>query len=230
MSDPAFQLNSVPLIDTQELYYYGNSLGGTVSGVYMALSTDTIRGVLGVGAANFSTLLQRSTDFTQLQFILEQSYLNPLDRPLLIALMQQLWDRGEPNGYTSHLLADPLPGTPAKKLLLQMGVHDSQVANIGSEIQVRSLGIPAVAPSALPTFGIAEVAAPFDGSAWVPYDVSATPEPLTNTPPADDNGVHEAIRRLDAAQRQIDAFLRPAGQVENFCTGPCVFPKAPNVH
>ena len=227
---PAFQVDGVPLIDRQELYYYGNSLGGTVSGVYMALSTDTIRGVLGVGAANFSTLLQRSTDFTQMQFVLEQNYQDEIERALLIALIQQPWDRGDPNGYTPHLLSDPLPGTPAKKLLLQMGVHDSQVPNIGSEIQARSLGVPAVAPSALPVFGIQEMNAPFDGSAWVPYDVSATPEPLTDTPPADDNGVHEAVRRLDAAQSQIDAFLRPDGVVQNFCAGACVFTNVPNVH
>jgi hypothetical protein len=230
VSDPAFQLNGEPLIDTQELYYYGNSLGGTESGAYMALSTDTIRGVLGVGAANFSTLLQRSTDFAQFQFILNHNYPAELDRALVIALMQQLWDRGEPNGYTSHLLSDPLPGTPAKKVLLQMGLHDAQVPNIGTEIQVRSLGIPALAPAVLSLFEVPERRAPFDGSAWVPYDVSATPEPLTNTPPAEDNGVHEAIRRLDAAQSQIDAFLRPDGMVENFCNGPCVFMNVPNVH
>ena len=29
------------------------------------------------------------------------------------------------------------------------------------------------------------------------------------------------VRQLDAAQRQIDAFLRPDGRIEQFCDGPC---------
>ncbi len=229
VSDPAFQLNGTPLIDTQELYYYGISQGGIEGGAYLALSPDTQRGVLGVGAENYSTLLQRSTDFSQYQLFFDQHYQDPYERSLLFPIIQQLWDRGEPNGYASHLLTDPLPGTPAKKILMQIGLHDSQVPNLASEIQARSLGIPAVAPSALPLFQVPEMTAPFDGSAFVPYDVSALPEPLTDTPPADDDGVHEAIRRLDAAQSQIDAFLRPDGTVQNFCTGACVFHDVPDV-
>ncbi len=52
---------------------------------------------------------------------------------------------------------------------------------------------------------------------------------MTNTPPSFDNGVHEAVRRLDAAQRQIDAFLRPDGTVQSFCNGACVFSNVPGV-
>jgi hypothetical protein len=71
---------------------------------------------------------------------------------------------------------------------------------------------------------------PFDGSGFAVYDVSATPEPLTNTPPVSDNGAHEAVRCLDAAQRQIiDVFLRPDGTVQSFCGGPCVFSNVPGV-
>ncbi len=229
-SHPAFQFNGVPIIDPQELYYDGNSQGGIEGGAYLALSPDTTRGVLGVGASNYSFLLQRSIDFGSFSLVFNQNYLNELDRILLFSLIQQLWDRGEPNGYLSHLIEDPLPNTPAKKVLIQTGINDSQVSHFAAEIQVRSLGIPAVAPSAWPAFGIPEREAPFDGSAWVPYDFPSTPPPLTNNAPEEDNGVHEAVRRLDAAQRQIDAFLRPGGQVVNFCDGPCYFPDAPDVH
>jgi hypothetical protein len=229
-SNAAFQFNGVPIINTQELYYDGNSQGGIEGGAYLALSPDTARGVLGVGAANYSTLLERSLDFDSFQLVFKQNYLNELDRAVMFPLMQQLWDRGEPNGYTSHLISDPLPNTPAKKVLLQTGINDSQVSQVAAVIQVRSLGIPAVAPSANPVFGISEMEPPFDGSAWVPYDVSSTPPPLTNTAPPFENGVHEAVRRLDAAQLQIDAFLRPDGTVQNFCGGPCKFTDVPGVN
>ena len=228
-SDPAFQFGGVPIIDTQELYYYGNSQGGIEGGIYLALSPDTKRGVLGVGAANYSTLLQRSTDYPMFQFPLNQHYRDELDRALIYPLIQQLWDRGEPQGYLSHLIADPLPGTMAKTILMQNGLHDSQVGNLATQIEVRSLGIPNLSPTALSLFQVPEMPAPIDGSAFVPYDVGGKPESLTNTPPDSDNGVHEAVRRLDAAQRQIDAFLRPDGSVQNFCDGACVFQNVPGV-
>ena len=225
----AFQLNGEPLIDRGELYYYGLSQGGIQGGTYLALSPDTMRGVLGVGASNYSILLQRSVDFAPFQFVLNGFYGDQLERALLYPLLQMLWDRAEPQGYMSHLVDNPLPGSPAKKVLIQMGVNDSQVPNIGTEIQVRSLGIPAMAPSAVPAFQIPEVEAPFDGSAYIPYDVDGVAAPLTNTPPAGDNGVHEAVRRLSATQDQINAFLRPDGRVENFCGGACMFTDVPNV-
>lgn len=226
---PAFQHQGTPLIDPQELYFYGISQGGIAGGVYLALSPDTTRGVLGVGAINYSFLLQRSIDFNPFQALLNPAYQDELDRQLLLALIQQLWDRGEPQGYANRIVADPLPGTPAKKVLMQIGVYDSQVSYVASGIQARSMGLPNLAPTIYPLFDVAEQEAPFDGSAFVPYDVNGLVAPSTNEPPTIENGVHEAVRRLDAAQRQIDAFLRPDGQVENFCPGPCFFTGVPNV-
>ncbi len=229
VTDPAFQLNGQPLIDRQALYYYGNSMGGIQGGVYMALTPDTVRGVLGVGGANYSLLIPRSVYANLFEGLVNPAYPDPLDRQLVLGLIQQVWDRGEPQGYLPHLLADPLPGTPAKKLLMQIGVFDAQVPNIGSTIEARSLGLPAVAPSALPLYGVPELPAPLDGSAFVGDDVDAPETPQTNTRPADDNGVHEAVRRLPASQDQLDAFLRPDGQVETFCPGPCFFTDVPDV-
>ena len=229
VTDPNFQLNGQPLIDTRELYFYGISQGGIEGGFYMSLAPDSVRGVLGVGGMNYSLLVPRSTDAGLFYGIVDPSYPDPLDRPLVLALVQQLWDRGEAQGYLPHLLADPLPGTPAKKILMQDGLYDAQVTNIATTIQARSLGVPSLAPPIQSLFGIPEMPAPFDGSAFVYYDVDATATPLTDTPPDTDNGVHEAVRRLDAAQRQIDAFLRPDGDIEQFCSGPCFFTDVPNV-
>ena len=230
VSDPAFQLDGQPLIDRQELYYYGLSQGGIAGAMYMALATDHTRGVLGVGASNYSFLLQRSRDFTPFQAVLNLNYFNEFDRALLYPMLQQLWDRGEPLGYQSHLVSDPLPGTPAKKVLLQVGLDDSQVSPYAAEIQARSLGLPTVAPAVRPIFGIEEVEAPFDGSAFIEYDVGGEMAPLTNTPPRCENGVHEAVRRLRVVQDQIDAFLRPDGMVVSFCDGPCRLENVPNVN
>ena len=45
------------------LFYDGNSQGGIYGGTLTAVSPDIERAVLGVPAMNYSTLLQRSTDF-----------------------------------------------------------------------------------------------------------------------------------------------------------------------
>ncbi len=62
-SHPAFQVNGQSVIDTQRLFYDGNSQGGILSGGLTALSPDFARAVHGVPGMNYSTLLSRSVDF-----------------------------------------------------------------------------------------------------------------------------------------------------------------------
>lgn len=228
-TSPAFQHDGAPVIDRRHLYFYGNSQGAVLGAFYLAVSPDTTRGVLGVGASNFSFLLERSLGFAPLSTVVDLFYRDELDRVLVYPLLQQLWDRAEGQGYQSHLLADPLPGTPVKKVLLQVGWNDALVSHRAAEIQARSLGLWMPRPSVHPVYGVRDVVAPFDGSAFVPYDLGAADVPATNRFPEVDNGVHEAVRRLPAAQAQIDAFLRPDGKVVNFCPGPCVFADVPGV-
>jgi hypothetical protein len=101
-----------------------------------------------------------------------------------------------------------------------MATSDAEVANIATEIMVRSMGIPQVSPVVTSYFGIPELAAPFDGSAMVESDGHYGPVPLTNIPPVN-NGAHGAMRARPAIQAQIDQFLRTGGDVQNFCVGPC---------
>ena len=54
---------------------------------------------------NYSLLLRRSIDFDAYGAILNVSYPSELERPLILSLIQTLWDRGEANGY-----ANPSPG------------------------------------------------------------------------------------------------------------------------
>ncbi len=222
---PAFQYDDgtggmVSVIDPTHVYWYGISQGGILGGVVMALAQETTRGVLGVPAANFSTLLQRSVDFDPFFVALRSAYPNDLDRAVGYPLIQQLWDRAEPNGWYHHTVAEPLPSTPAHKVLVHMATGDAEVANLATEIMVRSMGIPQVAPPVQSYFDIPEMTAPFDGSAMVESDGGFPPAPITNVPPARNNA-HEEMRARPAIQAQIDRFLRPDGLVENFCDGPC---------
>ena len=54
--------------------------------------------------------------------------------------MQQLWDRGEANGYAQHMTSDPLPNTPPHEVLLHPALGDHQVAQVTAEVEARTIG------------------------------------------------------------------------------------------
>ena len=58
-----------------------------------------------------------------------------------------MWDRGEPDGYANHMTTDPLPNTPAHKVLIQMAWGDHQVANVATEVEARTIGAPLRRPA-----------------------------------------------------------------------------------
>ena len=183
VADPAFQdASGNPVIDTSDVFYDGNSQGGIFGGTVMSVAQDITRGVLGVPGMNYSLLLTRSTDFALYAGILNPAYPNQLQRPLILALAQMLWDRSDPNGYAPHMTTDPLPNTPAHTVLLHLAFGDHQVANVATEIEARTIGAsihqPAIAPlrhsDVTPYFGIPAIPSyPFNGSALIVWDSGA---------------------------------------------------------
>ena len=112
--DPAFKFGGDSVLATDKgLFYYGNSQGGIAGGALTAVEPDITRSVLYVPGMNYSTLLTRSVDFEDYALILYPSYPDEGSRPLLLTLIQSMWDRGEPDGYANHMTTDPLPNTPA---------------------------------------------------------------------------------------------------------------------
>src|SRR5262249_46750800 len=158
-------VGGAPVIDTDEVFYSGGSQGGIFGGAIMAIAEDFDRGFLAVPASNYSTLLHRSIDFNPFFAILNATYPDKLDQLVVFPLIQQLGDGGGPQGYLPHILPGDLSDPPVPhKILIHMATYDSEVSNLGTEIMVRSLGIPQVPPVARSFVGIPELAAPFDGS------------------------------------------------------------------
>ena len=229
-------------VDRSRLFYDGNSQGGIMGGALTALAPDFERGVLGVPGMNYSTLLRRSVDFDmyakgEIEGVdtpvgLYDNYPNELERPLLLSLIQLLWDRGEANGYAHHMTDDPLPGTPTHDVLLHVAFGDHQVANVSAEVEARTIGAsvvwPALAPGRHtdvdPYFGIPRIESyPFGGSALVVWDDGTPAPPITNTPPREGQDPHSAPRNSPAARLQKSEFLRVGGTVVDVCDGaPCV--------
>ena len=253
-SHPAFQFGGRSVIDTDRLFYDGNSQGGILGGALTAVAPDFDRAVLGVPGMNYSTLLRRSVDFepyAEGKFIdglpdlglgLYDRYPNELERPLILALMQMLWDRAEANGYAHHMTKDPLPNTPPHEVLLHVAFGDHQVSMWTAEVEARTIGAatnptpldPGRHPDVDPLFGIPRITAwPYEGSAVIYYD-SGPPRPgdegvvapptanVPPRPPEYGRDPHSDPRSDPAARVQKSEFLRIGGQVVDVCGGrPC---------
>jgi hypothetical protein len=234
---PAFRDAAGPLLDTRRLFYAGGSQGGIAGGALTAVAPDFTRSVLIVGAMNYSLLLTRSIDFDPFASVLYPAYPDELTRPLLMSLIQTLWDRGEPNGYAWHMTDDPYPNTPRHTVLLHMAFGDHQVANVATEIEARTIGarirLPALDPGRHtdvdPYHGIEPIRSyPHRGSALVVWDIGpirdgglgTAPPPTTNTAPRAGRDPHGLTGREPAAQLQFSRFID--GELVDVCGGlPC---------
>ena len=248
-SDGAFHVDgttsSASVIDDTELYYQGSSQGGIMGGALTAVDPDFTRAVLNVPAMNYSVLLPRSVDYDEFALILNNSYKDELSRPLILSMIQMLWDRGEPNGYAHRMTSNPLPGNPAHKVLMNVALGDHQVTNFQSDVEARTIGAsthtPILDPGRWPDHDIlwnvpAIGSYPFDGSAVVygdigpvrpnpsppPDTIGVPPPPFTNTPNREGEDPHGAPRGAPLALQLISDFLKPNGAVTNPCgASPC---------
>jgi len=231
--DPAFQANGHGVIDVEApAYYFGASLGGIMGTMFAALTPDVEKLNVDVPAINFSLLLQRATPFIQFQLLLDLVNNDPMEQAITLGLNHELWVRGEPAGYANHVTGQPLrplPGTPAKQMLVTVAWLDQQVANLGSLLLGRTLRLPTLEGSLIRGLpGMPDAVGPQD-SGWILYHTASFDlenpahnpfvPPLRNRP-AQPNACDPHGRRgfIPASIDQLLTFLTPEGQIENFCT------------
>lgn len=220
---PELQFPAGPAYDPTALYYYGNSMGHILGGTYLALSPHIERGVLGVGGANLSHIMFRARPLAAFILFVGQVLDDALGQQKFVALGQLGFDPVDPLSYAPRVLQNTLSGSPAnREVLLQIGMGDSEVNPLSAHLHARALGIPSLQPAPRAIPGLAEVAAPHDGSAIAEYDFGIDPVPgLLAIPPTDSSEAHEGVRRLEATKKQLDAFLRPGGTAVHTCSGVC---------
>jgi hypothetical protein len=214
------------------VYYDGNSQGGIIGGALLAVSQDITRGVLGVVGMNYSTLLDRSSDFSTYESVFNAAYPSEVDRELVFGLIQPLWDRAENDGYAAHITRDPLPRTPRHTVLLEAALGDHQVSNFSAMVMARTVGAHTNRGflargrswETSPGWGLPRFTGSYAGSAIVFWDSGTALPPLGNTPPVEGPGTpghdpHEDPRATYLNRVQKGLFLQPSGRVVDVCGG-----------
>lgn len=226
--DPNLIVNGNSVVDTSLRNYDGNSNGGIMGSVFMGLTQDVKQGCLGVGGGPYSLLLPRSRDFVDLFAIIKVRYVRGLDRISLMPALQLLWDRMEPSGYLDSVWQDPLPNTPAHRVIIQYGLADAQVTWLGAHTMARSVGASIfqsnVREGNETLFGfdvVPDSANLTSGSLIMGWDFNMPEVPFINIPPNSSHDTHEMTRRTLTAQAQKHLFYTTGGIV-NTCKGPCV--------
>lgn len=221
----AVQQEGVSLIDPEQVYFYGISQGHILGGTYFALSPQIERGMFSVGGASFTLMMSRASPFGQfLQFIGFKH--DQLQVQKFIAMASTAMDRIDPITYAPFIFDQPLEGAPAeRRMLIQLGLGDSSVPNMGGYLHARTLGIPVLEPTPevpplLSTVDVGTEGQDISGMLLVDFGINPRPD-LEARLAAPANCVHGAVRELDFGIAQISAFLRPDGRVVFPCEGVC---------
>jgi hypothetical protein len=209
-------------VNKAELFYSGISQGGIFGASFVALSPDVTYGHLGVPGNNYSTLLQRSTDYQQFAPVVSSSYLDSVNQSVVLAAIQLLWDSTDPVSFLRHVTQEPFPGNSPHYVLLAPAKGDYQVSVMTNEIAARSeLGIALMEhyDKERKVALVSEQKYPHQGSAVVLYNFGNPWPAPGNLPPSDTLGdPHEKPRRQDSHNAQMVNFFR-TGQIVDVCGG-----------
>lgn len=211
------------LAKNEPVGYFGISLGGIMGTTFMGYSPDVMNGVTNVAGSTWSLMFQRSSNWSYFDIVVGGTYPDALDQQVLLALAQMQFDFTDPINVAPHVVNDPLPGTPKKRILQQMSVADAQVPNVSSEILARTMGLKLLSDSPIPVWNMPPTDGPLT-SAFGVWDLTAkapsVPKADNSTP--QENQVHAAASGLEELQEQTDHFLR-TGEIVSKCDGTCVF-------
>lgn len=212
-----------PVYAPAPLCFLGISQGHILGGTMAAVNPLVDRVALEVGGAGFTHMMFRARPFDAFLLIISGILDDFADHQLFAASLQIAFDRFDPGSYAGFLAGEPLPGTPAGRgPLLQMGIGDASVPNLGTLLHARLLGAGYTAPSPLEPFGLAPLDGPTAGPALTIFDLGVDPAAVYSQaiPPMSDNEVHEGVRLLPASIEELRTFFT-AGTIASPCEGPC---------
>src|SRR6185295_19218497 len=102
--------------------------------------------------------MPRNYAWPRIEGIFKAAWPRRIDRDLIVVMSAHHWDLVD-SALGPHVLADRLSsGSP--KILMQIGLHDTDVVNVSSELAARTMGLPQLSPSSNPMWGMPANTAP----------------------------------------------------------------------
>ncbi|MBL8917858.1 MAG: hypothetical protein JNJ54_03285 [Myxococcaceae bacterium] len=202
--------------------FLGISQGHILGGTLAAVNPPTTKIALNVGGAGFTTMMIRAEAFSGLIELLALSVSDPLEQQKFLAQLQRPLDRIDPATYAPFLLREPLPGQAPRRVLMQIGLMDAAVPNLGSFLHARLIGLPVLTPSPRIPWGLETATYPATSGLQLHDFQLGDPDAFSRRAdaPAMATLVHEAVRTRPAVLRQLEVFFR-SGEIVQTCDGPC---------
>ena len=223
---PEFYHNGVNLVDTTDIDYMGVSLGAIRGPSMLSLIPEIDRGVLWVGGSSFSFIAERSTQYTQFEELFSSplAYESTMDRSILIALMQSMWDTTEPETYLPFLDGGMEGELHPYEILYLVSINDAQVTTLSADRASRTSGIPVLSNSTYHPYGVEVADAPISGSGIVYFDgrFPAVPSGNIQGPMEYHSLAHNQVLYYDPAMDVANGFLL-SGEITDTCSGECYF-------
>lgn len=210
LDDPVFHNRSGERLPAGDrIVYYGISLGAIEGAVMLAQDPPVDAAVLHVGGSAWSTMLERSSNWSIFEALVVPAVPDPVTRQRLYATSQLWWDPVDPISYTQDL--------QQRSFLLQEATGDQQVPNLTTRMLARSAGLSLLDPAVEPVDGLPLVNGPVPAGArtLVQMDPEVEP-PAPGNRPAANNGSHETPRHWPGIASQTLEHLQ-LGTVGHYC-------------
>lgn len=210
LDDPAL----MGLPDAEAVSYYGISLGGIMGAALVSQVDAFDHAVLHVGGSSWSTMLERSSNWSGFEALITVGVPVPQERQLLYSISQLWWDPVDPINY-AHDLQD-------RSVLWQTAIADDQVPNISTWTIARAANASLVGPTSVQPFGLTPAEPGVGGPAVTQFDPEMFNHEIDNRP-SPKTRAHDQPRHWDSHKNQVMTFLDPVagGVVEHFCDGVC---------
>lgn len=200
--------------------YFGASQGHIMGSIMCALNPDISRAVMNVGGGGYTHMMARARPFITFGKIIDEAFgRDSMKSQLYIATTQNVLDRVDAVNFADLLIGSKLPGNPERRILMQIGLGDSSVPNLGSFLHARALGLSQIAPAPIEPWGIPTATAESLTSGLTLFDYGVDLSGYNKVGAQADNPVHTSVRQDPNALKQMTEFYE--GKLVHPCSGPC---------
>jgi hypothetical protein len=219
--EPLLQRESAPIYDPAQIFYHGNSQGGTQGFVVSSMSRDLTRVALGEPGISIAYVLARAANWREIVVQVQPKYPNPYDFASIECLVAVGWDKGDGTNLAPYNSpTPPADGTP-KTLLIHAAIEDAQVNNDVTQLLARSVNAVLRTPETRPVWGLKTTSGAItNANVLVEFEYGVPVHPKSNQPAELATDTHDLPKKSRIAQEQMWQFFQ-TGEIRHTCDGTC---------